>query len=45
VKELTLFQPPTRPWKTLKTRVAARANLVGYCKRIRERWWKDLEAP
>lgn len=27
----------------LRARVAARANLVDYRRRIRERWWKDLE--
>lgn len=27
----------------LKARIAARANLVDYRRRIRERWWKDLE--
>jgi glutathione S-transferase len=27
----------------LRARVAARANLVAYRRRIRERWWKDLE--
>ena len=27
----------------LKARIAARANLVAYRQRIRERWWKDLE--
>jgi glutathione S-transferase len=28
----------------LRARVAARANLVDYRKRIRARWWKDLES-
>jgi glutathione S-transferase len=28
----------------LRARIAARANLVEYRKRIRARWWKDLEA-
>lgn len=28
----------------LKARVAARGNLVAYRQRIRDRWWKDLEA-
>jgi glutathione S-transferase len=28
---------------TLKQRVASHANLVAYRKRIRERWWKDLQ--
>jgi glutathione S-transferase len=28
----------------LKARVGSHANLVAYRKRIRERWWKDLEA-
>ncbi|HEX8113571.1 MAG TPA: glutathione S-transferase family protein, partial [Kofleriaceae bacterium] len=27
----------------LKARIAARGNLVDYRKRIRDRWWKDLE--
>jgi hypothetical protein len=27
----------------LRVRIAARANLVDYRRRIRERWWKDLE--
>ncbi|HEX3759653.1 MAG TPA: glutathione S-transferase family protein [Kofleriaceae bacterium] len=27
----------------LKARIAARPNLVDYRRRIRERWWKDLE--
>jgi hypothetical protein len=26
----------------IKQRVAARANLVAYRTRVRERWWKDL---
>lgn len=30
--------------QAFKTQVASHANLVAYRKRIRERWWKDLEA-
>lgn len=28
-----------------QTEIAAHANLVGYRKRVRDRWWKDLDAP
>jgi glutathione S-transferase len=28
----------------IKARIAAHANLVAYRARIRERWWKDLDA-
>jgi glutathione S-transferase len=39
--EATLGFPVESP---LKASIAARANLVAYRTRIRERWWKDLEA-
>lgn len=38
--EATIGFPLDQPFKT---RVASHANLVAYRKRIRERWWKDLE--
>jgi glutathione S-transferase len=38
--EATLGFPVDLPFKT---KVASHANLVAYRRRVRERWWKDLE--